>query len=316
MKEALLIVNMGGPINVQQVRGYLREIFHDPAILPLPAALRFPLAALISSRRESAVAHRYQQIGGGSPLLLWTQCLRNGLVAALYAEGESLPVAFAFRYSSPTLAESLRELHEDGINSIRLLPLFPHYTKAMTGSIVAEATRVAALLGIQISSVIEWGRCEVVLRLWSDYLLSALQEAGTGARVLFVAHGIPLRNVRRGEDYPVQVMDTARTLASNLPASTEWSLAYQSKVGPVKWTGPYLEAEIERLAKSSKPLVIMPLSFVADCLETLYDLDLIATVQAQAGGIKKVVRAPAFNDDPRFAQALAAIVMEGVEVAC
>ena len=131
--------------------------------------------------------------------------------------------------------------------------------------------------------------------------------AGDGARVLFVAHGIPLRNVQRGEDYPDQVARSAAEIAACLPDRTEWSLAYQSRVGPVNWTGPDLGDEIDRLTGSPAPLVLMPLSFVADCLETLYDLDIVAAQRARRAGISNVIRVPVFNDDPRFARALLAI---------
>jgi ferrochelatase len=128
--------------------------------------------------------------------------------------------------------------------------------------------------------------------------------------VLFVAHGIPARNVRRGERYPERVADTARALGQELGATHPWSLAFQSRVGPVRWTGPYLEQEVERLARSPEPLVLAPLSFVADCLETSYDLDRVATEQARAAGIERVVRMAAFNDDPDFGRALARLASE------
>ncbi len=308
--EALLLVNMGGPRNLGEVGDYLRAIFNDPAILPLPPIMRSPLAGLISSRRTEKVTERYRLLGGCSPLYQWTAALRNNMERALLEQELDLPVSFAFRYSSPTIEEELTALHNMNVTAVRLLPLFPHYTHAMSGSVIAEAERVARQWRMALTTVPDFGMNERVLELWSSYLMNALEDAGLGARVLFVAHGIPLRNVQKGDDYPERVRATAEALSARLPRDVHASLAFQSRVGPVKWTGPYLEDELLRLGKSSAPLVLMPLSFVADCLETIYDLDLVATKAARAAGVKQVVRVRAFNDDPKFAEILTKLAFE------
>jgi protoporphyrin/coproporphyrin ferrochelatase len=310
MRDPVLLVNMGGPADVSQVRDYLRAIFLDPAILPVPGIVRGPLAGLISARRSSIVSRRYERIGGGSPLLYWTQQLRMQTEQAIHESGLDTPVYYAFRYSGPTIEETLNMIHVAGHSTIRLFPLFPHFTRAMTGSIERECRRVAGRFAMSVQSTSAWWNHEAVIELWSSYLAQSLESAGPGARVLFVAHGIPERNVRQGEDYPEQVRATAQSIAKSLELTAEWSIAFQSKVGPVAWTKPYLENEITRLAASSAPLVIMPLSFVADCLETIYDLDLIAAQRARDLGITRVVRVPAFNDDPRFARAVVSIMAE------
>lgn len=313
--EALLLVNMGGPRNLGEVGGYLRAIFNDPAILPLPSVLRTPLAGLISSRRRKKVTERYRLLGGHSPLYHWTAALRNHMESALLRQGRELPVSFAFRYTSPTIEEELTVLHSKDVSAVRLLPLFPHYTHAMSGSVIAEAERVARRWHMELTTIQDFGMDERVIALWSSYLRNALDDAGPGARVLFVAHGIPLRNVQKGDDYPERVRATAEALRARLPQDVQASLAFQSRVGPVKWTGPYLEDELARLCKSPAPLVLMPLSFVADCLETIYDLDLVATKAAHEADVMKVVRVRAFNDDPKFAQILAQLAIEENHVA-
>jgi ferrochelatase len=308
-KRALLLVNMGGPAKLGEVRDYLHAIFNDPAILPLPRLLRSPLAHLIASRRCDKVTERYRLLGGRSPLYHWTTSLRNNIEVDLLSRGDETPVSFAFRYSSPTIAEELTALYNAGIDTIRLLPLFPHYTHTMTGSVVKETERVARQFHMALETVKDWGQDEQVTELWSDYLRDALHQAGPDARVLFVAHGIPQRNVKRGDDYPDRIRATAQELGKRLQ-NVEWSLAFQSRVGPVKWTGPYLEDELKRLCTSLQPLVLMPLSFVADCLETIYDLDLVAAKQAHEASVQMVVRVRAFNDDPRFARILTDLVLE------
>jgi len=314
MKESLLLVNMGGPSRLEQVRPYLREIFRDPAILSLPAWLRWPLAELISRRRSDKVAERYRKIGGASPLLGWTVKLRDNMIAALREIGLSHPVEFAFRYCEPTIKAGLSSLKSQGSDFVHVLPLFPHYTRAMTGSVLEEAKQAADSLGIRIQSVDAWGLHPAIVELWREYLNRALATAGKNARVLFVAHGIPERNVRRGETYPEDVKRTAEAIVERGIAGFDWTLAFQSKIGPVKWTQPYLEDELARFALSPEPLVVMPLSFAAECLETLYDLDIVAMEEAREKGIRTFVRVPAFNDNLLFARGLVKAVFSGEAV--
>jgi len=308
-ERALLVVNMGGPERAADIEPFLLAIFRDPAILPVPRLLRPLLARLIARRRAPKVAQRYDQIGGASPLPDLTRRLVARVTEALEAPA-SMVVSHAFRYTSPTLEQALVDLHHDGVRRVRLLPLFPHYTDAMAGSVEREARRVAEPLGLTLECLGPFGQRPDVLALWQAGIRQALATVGQGPRVLFVAHGIPMRNVRRGDPYPERVAATARALGAELPAGVTWSLAYQSRVGPVAWTRPYLEDELERLTASAAPLVLVPLSFVADCLETLYDLDLVAAAEARAAGVSEVVRVPAFNDDPAFGQVIARLATE------
>lgn len=306
--KAILLVNMGGPSNIGEIRGYLNSIFRDPAILPLPGLLRNPLAGFISGKRAPKVAERYNLIGGGSPLPKWTEKLRD-LIAAEMGNSDKT-ILHAFRYSHPTIESALNGMNNGKIDELILLPLFPHRTGAMTGSVEKEAARICGLKNIKLKSVPAWGNREEILSIWSDYIGEEIIKIPSDTFVLFVAHGIPLRDVNRGDDYPHQVRKTVEALANRLPDGLEWSLSFQSKVGPVKWTGPYLEDEIVRGSKTANNLLLVPLSFVADCLETLYDLDIVAPQLAKDAGFDTVKRVRVFNDDPRFARALATFVSE------
>jgi len=308
--KAMLLVNMGGPSDVNEIPGYLKSIFSDPAILPLPGFLRIPLAGIISRRRAPKVSEKYNMIGGASPLLVWTEKLGNLVRENFNSPHANIKVAYAFRYSSPTIEEAVNHLSENKTDEIVLLPLFPHRTNAMTGSIEKEATRVCEKNKIKLRSVPDWGDRREIVSIWIEYINREMEKISGDCFVLFVAHGIPLRDVEKGDDYPDQVKETARALGEMLPENVGWSLAFQSRVGPVKWTGPYLEDEIIRISKLSKNLILAPLSFVSDCLETLYDLDIVAMKMAKDAGFKSVARARAFNDDPRFATALATIASE------
>jgi protoporphyrin/coproporphyrin ferrochelatase len=310
-REALLLVNMGGPSNTDEIAGYMRAIFADPFILPVPGFMRDLVSNMIVRKRTESVIDKYNLIGGKSPLLEWTE---KQVELMRQASGDRYAkVTHAYRYTSPDLGEAIGKLKDEGIEIITLLPMFPHYTRAMTGSIEVEAKLWAKIHKVTVYTIDAWGLHPEIVMLQADYLDKAVEEAGDGVRVLFVAHGIPMRDVRRGDKYPDQVSENAFQLAETLPTGTDWALAYQSRVGPIRWTGPYIEDELIRLAESKKPVVIMPLSFVADCLETQYDLDLIASPELIEAGVRKVVRVNAYNDDPRFISILNRLVQEAYD---
>jgi ferrochelatase len=224
----------------------------------------------------------------------------------------NLEVIHAFRYSPPTIENAIADIAKNNADEIILVPLFPHRTAAMTGSIEKKAAEYCKRYNLKLSFVADWGNRQEIIAIWSKYIEQELIEISGDCFVLFAAHGIPLRDVNKGDRYPDLVKETAKTLADMLPDNVGWSLAFQSRVGPVRWTGPYLEDEIIRISELSKNLLLMPLSFVADCLETLYDLDIVATKLAKDSGFEKVRRVRVFNDDPRFAKALASIAREAM----
>jgi ferrochelatase len=308
MKTALLLVNMGGPSSLDEIEPYMRAIFNDPAILSMPWFIRKPLASYIVSKRKAKVAERYNLIGGASPLPKWTEKLKQSVQSILNDSDERITAVHAFRYTSPTIEETLTRLAKDTFENIILLPLFPHFTKAMSGSIEKEAKRVGDKLNLKIKSIPAWGENKNILAVWQNYIEESL--SGETANVLFVAHGIPLKDVQKGDKYPEHVFATAKSLGEKLPENVSWSLSYQSRVGPMKWTGPYLDNELGRLAKEGKTILIVPLSFVADCLETLYDLDIIAKQQIEESGNIIMKRVRVFNDDHNFAKALVKIATE------
>jgi len=314
-ERALLVVNMGGPERAADIEPFLLAIFRDPAILPVPRLLRPLLARLIARRRAPKVAQRYDQIGGASPLPDLTRRLVARVTEALEAPA-SMVVSHAFRYTSPTLEQALVDLHHDGVRRVRLLPLFPHYTDAMAGSVEREARRVAEPLGLTLECLGPFGQRPDVLALWQAGIRQALATVGQGPRVLFVAHGIPMRNVRRGDPYPERVAATARALGAELPAGVTWSLAYQSRMGKAEWTRPYLVDEITRLGREGvNSLTLVPLSFASENLETRYELDIEVAGLAKKSGISSFKRVPAPGCHPDFIGELARQVDDQVQAA-
>lgn len=314
-KHGYLLVNMGGPSDIAGVKPFLTAILEDPFILGMPAILRIPLSRLIVSVRLKKVIERYRLIGGGSPLPMWSEKLIDAL-SKEFSAGANEPsrLAYAFRYCSPTIRECLQRFKSEGVKDVTLLPLFPHYTRAMTGSISVVAQAESKRLGLQLSEIPVWGEDDDLLLLQKEYLSQAIHTAGQSARVLFVAHGIPVSDVQKGDTYGVEVERTAKNLGDSLPPGIKWSLCYSSRLGPVKWLEPYLENELQRLGQSPDPLVIMQVSFVFDCLETLYDLDIVATKTAKEMGISHVYRVPSFNDDFRFVKVIHKILRDAYRV--
>jgi ferrochelatase len=297
---------MGGPSSLDEVKPYLKSIFDDPLILTVPGFIRKPLSTYIVSKRLEKVKARYTLIGGKSPLLGWTQKLEAGLkdCSAIGSDPNFDEISYAFRYSAPLIGESIGKLIASGMDELYLLPLFPHNAKAMTGSIVIEAQKALKNTNLKLTVLPAFGQAEKLISLQNRYVAEAITDADPKIHVLFVAHGIPQRSVDRGEDYPIRVADTARAISHSLPETASWSLAFQSRLGPVKWTEPYIEDAIVTHASADKTLVMVPLSFVADCLETLYDLDTVAKELAMKVGYKRVIRVRTYNDDPKFAKIL------------
>ena len=291
---ALLLMDYGAPGTDEQVRPFIASLLSDPAILPLPGGLRQALAHGIAMRRAPKVVDRYRAIGG-SPLPGAVQALSDALGERL---GPPFVVRPAYCHAAPRVQEVLGELAQAGVERVVGVPLFPQ--RSFTTSDVCQRLLLEAA-----------ARCGVAATLTSDFALESgfVQALADGllplvrptSHVLLVAHGLPRRLEEAGDPYPARVRASAHALAERLPGEVPWSLAFQSRLGPAAWTGPYLEAEIERLAgEGVQDLVLQPLSFACENLETRWDLDRVATQRATELGITRVARAPAPGSHPAF----------------
>lgn len=313
---AVLLLQMGGPATLPDVRPFLVNLLSDPAILAMPAFVRVPLARFIARRRAPRVQEQYRRIGGGSPIGPTTDAQARALEAALAAAGTPLPVRVAMRYVPPRADAALREFAEAGVRRIVLLPLYPQASRTTTGSSVSEAREQAARLcpGAEVRVVEDWAdhpgyvaALAASVRRGLDRVPGALRDR---TRLLWSAHGLPQKYVERGDRYPERVAATVAATTALLgdgvpPGSTCW----QSRVGPVKWLEPSTDAAIRQAAaEGAKALVVVPVAFVSDHLETLYELDVEYRHVAREAGIEAFVRVPALNDDPALAAALADLV--------
>lgn len=308
-KTAIVLFNLGGPDNLDAVRPFLYNLFSDPAILRLPAFLRKPLAWLISKTRAPKSRIIYQKIGGRSPILEQTQAQSKALEEALKDKGE-YRVFVSMRYWNPTSDTVARNVHNYAPDKIILLPLYPQYSTTTTASSFADWDKSAADAGLNAPTVKfccyagDNHFAAAHAQLIKDTYWKA-SETGK-PRVLFSAHGLPESIANAGDPYPWQVKETVAAVARILAIdSLDYAICYQSKVGPMKWLTPSAEEEIIAAGKDGVPVVMVPISFVSEHSETLYEMDMEYRELAAAQGVPGYWRVPALSTAPLFIEALA-----------
>jgi ferrochelatase len=316
-KTAVLLLNMGGPDSEAAVRPFLFNLFADRNIIGLPAPLRYPLAYLLCTLRAAKVRPRYRAIGGKSPLPELTAAQGRALTEALAGRGMAATAYPAFSYWYPLIHESVDRAIDGGAGRIVALSLYPQYCRATTGTCLAELHRALRARRQSFN-----GEVTVVDR-WPDHpgyldaLAGTVKETLAGlsdgerrkAEVLFSAHGVPLSLVEKGDPYREEVERTVAGVMGRL-GSIPHRLAFQSALGPMKWLAPSLADTLSALAKDgAPPVVVVPLSFVSDHVETLYELDIQYAELARSLGFSRYLRAPALNTRPDFIAALADLVL-------
>jgi protoporphyrin/coproporphyrin ferrochelatase len=320
---AVLLLNLGGPDDLASVEPFLVNLFSDREIIELPggAVLQPVIARAIARLRGPSVRRNYARIGGGSPQLRLTNqqaaALEERLNAGCCAE-RSFRVFVAMRYSRPSCEDALEAIAAAGIRRIITLTLFPHYSKATTGSSRRELDRVLAKAvwghhDFEITHIDEYPEYPQYLDAMSHTVLEGWQALPPHRRaravLLFSAHGLPQRFIDRGDPYAQQIEATRRGILERIKLPNRQVLAYQSRTGPVKWLGPGTEEVIEELGREGvEDVLVIPLSFVSDHIETLYEVDLLFADVAQRAGIRWYRRTPALNDSPLFISALAGLV--------
>jgi len=308
-RRAVVLMNLGGPDSPQSVRPFLYNLFSDPAIIGLPAVLRLPLAWLIASRRAVTAREIYRQLGGASPLLANTEAQARALEGELGAEHRCF---IAMRYWHPLTAAAVSAVAQWRPDEIVLLPLYPQYSTTTTASSLrawaAETTRQR--LAVPTRTVRSYPTIPGFASAIGAGVARALDEIGERqVRVLFSAHGLPLKTVRAGDPYPQEVEATAAAVVCKLgrPA-LDWRVCYQSKVGPLAWLGPSVEEELHRAGQDGVAVVVTPISFVSEHSETLVELDIDYRRAAENCGVSTYRRVPTVGTDPRFIAALADLV--------
>lgn len=308
---AVVLFNLGGPDDQASVKPFLFNLFNDPAIIDLPGIFRTPLAKLISSRRETSAQANYALMGGGSPLLPETRRQAEALQAVLGARlgGDEVKVFIAMRYWHPLTEETAAEVAAFGPDEVILLPLYPQFSTTTTESSLKAWN--AAYAGPGVSRAV---CCYPAATGWVEAQAQAIGEkldkaVGQPVRVLFSAHGIPEKLVTgKGDPYQEQIETTVAAVVAAIEAQRgpiDHAICYQSRVGPMKWLGPSTPEAIEAAAKDGVGVVVTPIAFVSEHIETLVELDIEYGELAHEKGASPYLRAPAVGIEPMFIDALA-----------
>jgi ferrochelatase len=315
-RVAVVLFNLGGPDGPDAVKPFLFNLFNDPAIIGLPGIVRTPLAGLISSRREEAAKANYAIMGGGSPLLPETVKQAKALEVALAGRlpDDTVQTFIAMRYWRPFTDETAKAVAAFAPDEIVLLPLYPQYSTTTTGSSLKAwretytgpgHTRAICCYPAQA------GLIESHARLIEEAYVAAGKPGP--ARLLFSAHGLPEKVVKGGDPYQAQVEATAAALAARLGGGWDWQICYQSRVGPMKWIGPATDQAIVEASKEGLALVVVPIAFVSEHIETLVELDHEYAALAKANGCPAYIRVPALGVEAAFIDGLADLAAEALQ---
>ncbi len=275
-KIAVILFNLGGPDSLESVRPFLFNLFNDKAIIGAPQPIRWALATLISTTRTKLAQSNYALIGGRSPLLPETQAQAGALQARLdqaSIDGVELKTFIAMRYWRPFAADAAAEARAWGAEEALLLPLYPQFSTTTTGSAMGAWDKA---WNQPTRTLCCYPTGAAFARAHADAILSAWREAGSppSPRVLFSAHGLPKRIVESGDPYQWQVEQTVAAVRAKLPAEWQYRTCYQSRVGPLEWIGPSTEHEIHQAVTEGQGLIVSPIAFVSEHVETLVELDI------------------------------------------
>ena len=318
-KVAVVLFNLGGPDKPEAVRGFLFNLFNDPAIIGAPGPIRRLLAEFISRRRAPVASEIYAHLGGGSPLLANTAAQARALDDAL---GHSARVFIAMRYWHPFAAETAAEVKAFGPDHVILLPLYPQFSKTTSGSSLNDWASAAASGGLSAptSAICCYPREPGFVEEVAEKLRSVLDEPwdepseGARPRVLFSAHGLPKKVVAGGDPYQWQVEESVKAVVEALSEpELDWQVCYQSRVGPLEWIGPAIEDEIVRAGRERVPVIVVPIAFVSEHSETLVELDIEYARLAEENGVPGYRRVGTVDDGPRFIGGLARLVRAAEE---
>ena len=311
-KTAVVLFNLGGPDSVEAIEPFLYNLFCDPDIFNLPFGQKL-FARIISSRRAPKVAGEYKLIGGKSPIGEWTEKQRSLLQENLRKDFKELDVYTAMRYWKPFTSEVVAKVASNNYEKIILLPLYPHYSITTTGSSYNEWKRFYhdddAKLTLINNYFLDEKYIAAINQRIDETILRFPLEARNDLQIVFSAHGTPVSLVKKGDPYSIHIRQTVEAVMKARNNSHGHHLCFQSKVGPMKWLEPATDKMIEELsAKNKKHLLIVPISFVSDHVETLFELDIEYRHVAEKAGIINYIVMTGLNDSELFVEALAGIV--------
>ncbi len=308
MKTAVVIFNLGGPDSLEAVEPFLFNLFSDRDIFKLPFGQKL-FAKIISSRRAPKVIEEYKLIGGKSPINEWTEIQRKMLEERLKSYDSNISVFTAMRYWNPITSDVAKKIKEQNFDQIVLLPLYPHYSISTTGSSFNEWDRCFKPTNEKIFKVKNYqtnlAYIFAINERIDQTLLKFPEEVRKDVQLVFSAHGTPVSMVKSGDPYSHQIKETMTKVMEERKHSHKHHLCFQSKVGPVKWLTPATDTMIEELAQQGqKHLLIIPVSFVSDHVETSFELNIEYRHVADKVGIENYIVMKGLNDSQLFVNAL------------
>ncbi|CAL1280581.1 unnamed protein product [Larinioides sclopetarius] len=317
VKTGILMMNMGGPSSLTEVQDFLTRLFTDTDIMTLP--MQSKLGPMIAKRRTPSIIQKYSEIGGGSPILKWTNKqgeLMTSLLDKISPETAPHKHYVGFRYANPLTEDSIAQMEKDGVEHAVAFSQYPQYSCSTSGSSFNALYRYYSSKEIPMkwSFIDRWPTHPKLLECFADLITKELktvpEEDRNDVVLLFTAHALPMKAVNAGDPYPAEVAATVLGVMQNLNFSHSYRLVWQSKVGPVAWLSPQTEDAIKGyIEKGKKNLMLIPISFVNEHIETLHELDIeYGEELAKKLGVKNFRRAPAPNDHPAFIEALADVV--------
>ncbi|MBI5665249.1 MAG: ferrochelatase [Nitrospirae bacterium] len=314
----VVLLNLGGPDSLKAVRPFLYNLFSDRDIIRLgPSCLQKPIAWFISTLRSNKAAEMYGRIGGKSPILDITTAQADALEKELnQGSGANFKVYIGMRYWHPFIKDTIQRIADDGVRRLIVLSLYPHYSKATTGSSVADFKKAVTGDSFKIQYIEQWPDFPPYI----DALAELVAEGISGLKgnkfdLLYSAHSLPQSFIDEGDPYLDHIKTTIEKVNMRLSGGPynltglKSLLSFQSKTGPVKWLAPSTEETIINLSKGGcKNLLVVPVSFISDHIETLYEIDILYKELAAQHGIN-LVRCKALNTSEKFILAMKELVL-------
>lgn len=279
-KIAVVLFNLGGPSSLEAVQPFLFNLFYDRRIINLPNPLRFFFAKLISKKRLSAAIEIYKQIGGKSPILKATEIQAKTLEDKLNENNSGIYKTFVcMRYSSPFADEVVQKVHKFNPDKVILLPLYPQYSTTTTLSAIENWYRVVSYYKFNFTTEVVccYYENKNFIKSHSNLIIKYYKLASEFGkpRVLFSAHSLPVSVIKQGDPYAWQIERTSKLIVESLNIENlDWTICYQSKIGPIKWLEPSTKDELLRAKGDNVPVILVPVAFVSEHSETLVELDI------------------------------------------
>ena len=314
MKKAIILFNLGGPDKLENVEPFLFNLFNDPAILNLPTIFRYPLAKLISNRRAPIAKKIYAELGGSSPILKLTKEQSNALEIKLNQaqNTDEYKCFIIMRCWNPRAKDVIKDVQLYGPDEVVLMPLYPQYSAATSGSSIKEWKDICKKKNYQVktSTICCYPTDQNFINAHTKEIIKKTKDL-KDFKLIFSAHGLPEKNIKKGDPYQWQVEQSVKKIVESLNnENLDWILSYQSRVGPLKWIGPSTEDIIIQNSKIGKHIVLVPIAFVSEHSETLVELDIEYKEIADANGCKNYTRVPALGVNEDFIKAMSELIIK------